>query len=109
MQKEQFHKLLGATISLKRKEQKISQEALGAAIGVSRVQIVNIESGKNGTTVYHYLLLQDILKFDHLIIDAKKARAVIKENEKAKAAAKKNKIQEQIKKLREQITSLSAI
>ena len=50
---------LGDRIVLFRKRKKITQEELSAAIGLSRAQIANIESGRVSTTIKNIIAIAD--------------------------------------------------
>jgi transcriptional regulator with XRE-family HTH domain len=52
----------GDNLVLYRKKANLTQEELATAIGLSRVQITNIEAGHNATTIVHLLCICAVLK-----------------------------------------------
>lgn len=57
-----FYETIGANICLKRKSLKLNQEELAEKLGISRVSMVNIESGKQRLPVHLLSHVCDILK-----------------------------------------------
>lgn len=110
-----FNKELATSIRKARKNIGLSQEDIAGAIGLSRVSIVNIEQEKSITTLYKFASLCSILNIQLPDVgDGPKKRAMknIKLRTKGTATKKKEKIQLQIKVLRERekkYTKLEAI
>ncbi len=57
-----FLKQFGKNVRDQRKRLRISQEDLATAVDISRVQVTNIETGKNGTNIYTLMAICAVLK-----------------------------------------------
>lgn len=58
------------------------QEDISKIVGISRVQHVNIESGRNSTGVYHIAIVLQVLGLELPKIQGSEINKLIKEQEK---------------------------
>lgn len=99
-QQEKFNIALGLAIRTARKDKGLSQEEIGKACGVSRVQIVNVEAGRNSTSVFILAKLKSALDFELPKLEMKEIDRIIKAN--MVTDQKRKRIDLQIEKLMEQ-------
>lgn len=64
IKQEGFYKSIGQSIYKIRKQNNLSQDDFGRLFGISRVAVVNIESGKQRLSIYHYAIICDHFKID---------------------------------------------
>lgn len=64
MDKNEFKKKLGLKIKMKRLEAEISQESLANSANFSLPFISDIECGKKGISLYYFIKLANVLKFN---------------------------------------------
>jgi len=55
-----FNKALGLNIRTERRKQRITQEDLAGMLGLSRVQIVNIEQGRSTTSLFNIVKISEL-------------------------------------------------
>lgn len=62
MKRDQLSQYIGAKIQEFRKEAALRQEELGSLLGVSRVSILNMESGRHRLSIDHLFFLCGLFK-----------------------------------------------
>ena len=90
---DKFYIAIGKNFTKLRKSQNLSQEEFGNLFGLSRVAVVNIESGKQRLSVFHYAVICDHFNADLINLSV----------EALSGARKKSKLEKQLDRYKEEV------